>query len=645
MPSSQIMENSSQIVETSDVKSKSSKKFDRACYYLYFMQFVQVFFIAPFFVLGALYIANEFTGIKTPMFGGETVKGNLNKPRWKDRYPLFGKPEPTMGSHLFAKEREAIQTNVEMAVLTGGSVDFIAPMITPFIPLYIKEQHAVSMILGLISCILFIITDDGFFETTNCSAFYFLLAGGICSSLANATHIIEMYIRFITPVKIKQTRILENLQVVFILSTIGVLILCTGAYELGNAYFDRKGLMLVGYLAFAVGIMDCFVIYWFFQIVDVDPRKLFVSQPKLDVNAEELLNSDATTTISTSGTTNVAEEAKSLLEKFKKGSRYLSPTIFVVLIGRFLTSANQQVLKIVVVPYLQDSITSLGAVGLLIVGVILSLGYIYYTLDPLHRQPYFWWPYPQCICYLLGSGLLVLFALVEKKNVFEYNEEGVLKGSCKNDEQEECGQGFGLVVQCGVVAICFFLSFVVQAKLTIDRNVMTTDKTLQWTSSWSVILTGIGTMGASAIGPKLKEKLKRKSLYIMGGAFLIMAIFIYIYSKLRAKNVKVKMDKHVEIRKRLFILQKNKFLKSTLRSYREGHPLSWVAKERILSEFNELVPIDDPVWADLDVPDHDFLNSVDELFRKSGDVESLTKSADFEVSSDRISSIKEFKFT
>jgi hypothetical protein len=466
------------------------------------MQFCQVVFTAPIYIVVPIYLENEFHG-KKGKFG----------------------PRP---------ERWGFEEKITtMIILTLASLDFIMPLITPYIYKYIKYQHFVSNCLAILSTFCFMLADMEHID----GCLWFMIVGGICNSFGNSFHIIEIYIRFISPLKSKQSEIIETNMIIFVVSTIIVIIMVSGLYMYGES--TRKGMTFTAVMGSVFGAFAMTCQYFFYSYVDVDMSKL---------------------------KNKIAKKAK----KKNVVTNYWSPSITVILICRFFISFNHTVLKLVILPLMQSTDDGHGlalwqASVPVVFGIICAVFYLYYTKDTYHDHPLYWYPFPEGIGCLGASILLFVFIFIGTSNSTS-------------------------IPRLCVLGVMFFFGFVLQAKLTIDRNTMTNNLVVDRSASYSLICNGTGVLIATLTTPNLKAWVGTPCMYVNVFALFGLALVVFIFFYSRSSWLTTKLEKYTA---KYYAKSKHeneqvwseKLIQILLAKVEEKEAISEVAKERLFSEF------------------------------------------------------------
>jgi len=477
------------------------------CFLLYTMQFCQVVFTAPIYIVVPIYLENEFHGKK--------------------------------GSFLPRPERwgfdEYITTTI---ILTLASLDFIMPLITPYIYKYIKYQHFISNILAIVSTFCFILADMEHIG----GCLWFMIVGGICNSFGNSFHIIEIYIRFISPLKSKQAEIIESNMIIFVVSTIIVIMMVNGLYMYGES--TRKGMTFTSVMGSVFGIFAMTCQYFFYSYVDVDMSKL----KKQTIKKQTKINKNVV-------------------------SNYWSPSITVILICRFFISFNQAILKLVILPLMQSTDEGHGlelwkASTPVVFGIITAVMYLYFTKDPFHDHPWFWYPFPEGISCFCVSILLFAFIFIGTSVETSYPRLMLL-------------------------GIMFFFGFVLQAKMTIDRNMMTNNFMVDKSASLSLICNGCGVLTATLIAAYLKMWFRERCMYINVIALFLVSVGIFSFFYRRSGWLTKELEKYTaKFLEDSANQWSEKLLKILLAKVEDKSPMSEVAKERLFSELKDAVTVD-----------------------------------------------------
>jgi len=494
------------------------------CFFLYMMQFCQVVFTAPIYIVVPIYLENEFHG-KKGKFG----------------------PRP---------ERWGFEEKITtMIILTLASLDFIMPLITPYIYKYIKYQHFVSNCLAILSTFCFMLADMEHID----GCLWFMIVGGICNSFGNSFHIIEIYIRFISPLKSKQSEIIETNMIIFVVSTIIVIIMVSGLYMYGES--TRKGMTFTAVMGSVFGAFAMTCQYFFYSYVDVDMSKL---------------------------KNKIAKKAK----KKNVVTNYWSPSITVILICRFFISFNQAILKLVIIPLMQSTDDGHGleiwlASTPVVFGIISAVMYLYFTKDPFHDHPWFWYPYPEGIACFCVSCLLCAFIIIGTSTE----------------------TSFPRLIILGVM---FFFGFVLQAKMTIDRNVMTNNFMVDKSASLSLICNGSGVLTATIIAAHLKSSFGVECMYINVVALFLLSVGMFSFFHMRSGWLTKKLEKYgAKFSENSTNQWSEKLLKILLAKVEEKTPMSEVAKERLFAEMKSTVCMDEKD-SQIIKPRDDLISDVDD---------------------------------
>jgi hypothetical protein len=403
-----------------------------------------------------------------------------------------------------------------------GSFDFIQPLITPYVRNHIRLQTACNFACGLLAAIFLGVTDLKFMKPA--TLFYFL--GCAFNGLCNSMNTFEYFIREMTKDKTQQAKMIQHVAALQISAMLLCGVVCGFAWVLGKEI--KHGFALLNLTVLGIGILGCVTLYFFFQ--RITPKK-YHSEP--------------------------------LECKFHTIDAYWPKNITLILLCRFFVSMNYGTMRIVLIPILMEKCESihkqfgfLVVFGMVTIGVLMTIAFLYIAYDPHHENKWVWFPHLHIIICTISPIFLVILMYVPH---------------------------IAAMLSIGVFGI--FFSTLIQAKLTIDRNIMSTDKVLPRGSDLSLILTGVGQVIACVIAPYLEQYFENnfggKKIYALWMNVIILCLLqptliILTWMADSSSELEKYKDLQVEFEQPLLVTLYN--------SWREGHPMSEVGKTRLLCE-------------------------------------------------------------
>jgi hypothetical protein len=460
---------------------------------LYFLMFVMLMFNTPFFMFLPLWLKREYD-------------------------PKSERQELWNGIPI---------SHMEMTLLIIGSLDFLQPLITPYIRNHIRLQCKICFIAGVIANFLFMCASAKSISAL-AHPLHFSILAAVFTGICNCVHLFEYFIREMTSDKKKQSEIIENLAICQIVGIIFVTAICSGTWDWGEQN-SGQGFAFLNGMSLLFGIFGTVVLFYFFHCM---PPKRFYPTTE-----------------------------ESVFQNLLTG---IPQQILVILGIRFFISFNFGLLRVVLSPYFEDQIMKQSAIkthstkilgAMFVIAIMISMSFLYFSRDTFHRNKWLWFPYIQMAVAFSAPIVLICLALVE---VFWFQYVmGIIGGS---------------------------LSFLMQAKLTIDRNLMSTDEILPKTSNLSLIVNGLATTIAVTVAPHLRQEIGVKTLLINAGNLFLVFVALLIY------HYRTSLRRCLEPYRDIEVIFQNDFLKHLYLTWMTGGKISQVGKTRLLQEIKKNEP-------------------------------------------------------
>jgi len=417
------------------------------------------------------------------------------------------------------------QETLLMMVLLLGSFDFIQPLITPYIKNHIRLQCKVCFVCGAIANFLFLCASAKQLRDIVPPISTTILAA-IFTGFCNCVHLYEYFIREMTSDKTKQSEIIENVAICQILGMILVIIICSASYDGGQR--NDNGFACLNGVCFLFGLLGTAVLFYFIE--NLPPKPYYPP--------------DSPTP-----------------SMWKSSFQGIPEQVLVILAIRGFVSFNFGLVRVILPKHFQKVVLKIDKLkkyvstvfgSMFMIAIIISMSFLYFTRDTYHRKKWIWFPYVQLFISGLAPFILICLAFTET---------------------------FWLQYLLGMVGTG--LSLLMQAKLTIDRNLMSTDEILPKTSNISLIANGVATAIAVSLAPHLQKMIGIKALLI--NAANLFLVFVALFSYHKKTSLKQELEKFRDVD----VLFENKFLNHLFVMWATGEKMSQVGKTRLLEEIKK----------------------------------------------------------